>query len=293
LILYACHKLKYSLHTEVFMNFFICPICKKHFSRREHSLVCPDGHCFDIAKQGYVNLLRNKGSSARRHGDDKIMIASRTSFLNAGFYNPLRDAVAELVIRHAKNSGVVLDAGCGEGFYTSFIRNSLEDMGVHASVCGIDVSRDAVIACAARDRHIGLAVASISDLPAEDGSVDILINLFAPYDAAEFARVLKPGGILIRAFPGERHLWELKTAIYESPYENVIDTLELPDFTLCSRNNLHFPLSLTDGEQIEALFKMTPYYYKTSREGQAKLAALQKLHTNAEFIIAHYQKRGL
>lgn len=274
------------------MNFFLCPICKKHFNRREHSLVCPDGHCFDIAKQGYVNLLRNRSASARRHGDDKMMVASRTSFLNAGFYNPLRDTVAELALRHAKNGCVILDAGCGEGFYTSFIRKSIEDAGVNVSVYGIDVSRDAIIASAARDKEIGLAVASTSDIPAENGSVDILLNLFAPYDAAEFARVLKPNGILIRAFPGERHLWELKEAIYDTPYKNVIDTLELPDFTLCSQNDLRFSIKLTASEQIEALFKMTPYYYKTSREGQAKLAALQTLHTNAEFIVAEYRKKA-
>lgn len=274
------------------MSFFICPICKKRFNRQNHSLVCPDGHCFDIARQGYVNLLRSRGA-ARRHGDDKMMVAARTAFLNAGYYNPLRDAVTELAARHAKDGCVILDAGCGEGFYTSFLRTSLENAGISVSVYGIDVSRDALIACAARDRGIGLAAASISDIPAEDGSVDILFNLFAPYNAAEFARVLKPGGTLIRVFPGERHLWELKAAVYATPYENVIDTLELAGFSLLSRSDLHFPLTLAGEEQIEALFKMTPYYYKTSREGQARLAALQKLHTNAEFIVAEYRKEAL
>ncbi len=271
------------------MSFFTCPICKKRFIRQNQSLVCPNGHCFDIAKQGYVNLLRSRGA-ARRHGDDKMMVAARTAFLNAGYYNPLRDAVTELAVRHAKDGCVVLDAGCGEGFYTAFLRAALENAGISVSVYGIDVSRDALIACAARDSGIGLAAASISDIPAENGSVDILLNLFAPYDAAEFARVLKPGGALIRVFPGKRHLWELKAAVYTTPYENVIDTLELDGFSLLSRADLRFPLTRMGKEQIEALFKMTPYYYKTSREGQARLAALQTLRTNAEFIVAEYRK---
>lgn len=274
------------------MSFFICPICKQRFNRQNHSLVCPNGHCFDIARQGYVNLLRSRGA-ARRHGDDKMMVAARTAFLNAGYYNPLRDTVTELAVRHAKGGCVILDAGCGEGFYPSFLRTALENAGISVSVYGIDVSRDALIACAARDKQIGLAAASISDIPAENESVDILLNLFAPYDAAEFARVLKPGGTLIRAFPGERHLWELKEAVYTTPYENVVDTLELAGFSLLSRTDLRFPLTLAGGEQIEALFKMTPYYYKTSREGQARLAALQTLHTNAEFIVAEYRKEAL
>lgn len=177
----------------------------------------------------------------------------------------------ELAVRHAKDGCVVLDAGCGEGFYTAFLRAALENAGLSVSVYGIDVSRDALIACAARDSGIGLAAASISDIPAENGSVDILLNLFAPYDAAEFARVLKPGGALIRVFPGKRHLWELKAAVYTTPYENVIDTLELDGFSLLSRADLRFPLTRMGKEQIETLFKMTPYYYKTSREGQARL----------------------
>lgn len=273
------------------MNFFICPICKKHFSRKNQSLVCPNGHCFDIAKKGYVNLLRSKGSAARRHGDDRMMVAARTAFLNAGFYDPLRDAVARLAALHAKHGCILLDAGCGEGFYTSFIRKSLEHAGIAVSAYGIDVSRDALAACAARDRQIGLAAASIFDLPAADGSVDLLINLFAPYDAAEFARIVKPEGTLLRAFPAERHLWELKEAVYAEPYENVIGTLALPGFSLISRNDLSFPLILIEKESIEALFKMTPYYYKTSREGQARLAMLPKLRTNAEFILAVYRKQ--
>ena len=219
-----------------------------------------------------------------------MMVAARTAFLNAGYYNPLRDAVTELAVRHAKDGCVVLDAGCGEGFYTAFLRAALENAGISVSVYGIDVSRDALIACSARDSGIGLAAASISDIPAENGSVDILLNLFAPYDAAEFARVLKPGGALIRVFPGKRHLWELKAAVYTTPYENVIDTLELDSFSLLSRADLRFPLTRMGKEQIETLFKMTPYYYKTSREGQARLAALQTLRTNAEFIVAEYRK---
>lgn len=110
------------------MSFFTCPICKKRFIRQNHSLVCPNGHCFDIARQGYVNLLRSRGA-ARRHGDDKMMVAARTAFLNAGCYDPLRDAVTELAARHAKGGCVILDAGCGEGFYPSFSEQLLKIRG--------------------------------------------------------------------------------------------------------------------------------------------------------------------
>jgi len=268
------------------MNFFICPICKKPFEQKGRSLVCPGNHCFDLAKQGYVNLLRPAKSGAVRHGDDKLMVGARTAFLGAGFYDTLRRAVTETVCAHAGEAPVVLDAGCGEGFYTSHIREAL---GEGARVYGIDVSRDAIHA-AARDRKLRLAVASIFDLPAENGSVDLLLNLFAPYDAAEFSRVLKQGGTLIRVFPRERHLWEMKCAVYDTPYENEIDTLALEGFTLTEKREITFPLDLNRQEYIDTLFKMTPYYYKTSREGQARLAALFSLQTHAEFLLAVYTR---
>ena len=270
------------------MQFFTCPICKSPFEQKGRSLVCPKNHCFDLSKQGYVNLLRPAKSGSVRHGDDKLMVSARSAFLGAGFYDILRDAVTETVCAHAKKNPVILDAGCGEGFYTSHIREAL---GENAAVYGIDVSRDAIHA-AAKDRKLKLAVASIFDLPAKNESVDILVNLFAPYDADEFFRVLKPNGTLIRVFPKERHLWEMKCAVYDTPYENEIDTLELNGFTLKEKRGIKFPLDLNEQIYIDTLFKMTPYYYKTSREGQARLAALSSLQTHAEFLLAVYTRNA-
>ena len=272
------------------MNHFTCPICKQKFTQKDRTLVCPNGHAFDMAKQGYVNLLRPGKGGSVRHGDDKLMVRARTAFLDAGFYDALRDAVTKEVLAHAQKDVTLLDAGCGEGFYTAHIRQALLDAEKEPSIYGIDVSRDAVHACAVRDRGIRLAVASIFDLPKENESVDILINLFAPYDAAEFSRVLKEGGTLIRVFPRERHLWELKCAVYDTPYENEIDTLALEGFTLVNETPVTFDLHLAKTEEIDALFKMTPYYYKTSREDQKKLENLQSLDTHGEFLIVTYKK---
>ncbi|MBQ8497647.1 MAG: methyltransferase domain-containing protein [Clostridia bacterium] len=270
------------------MDFFTCPVCKKRLTKKDRSLICENGHCFDLSKKGYVNLLRPAKSSGVRHGDDKLMVSARTAFLGAGFYDTLRDVVTETVLHYAKESSKILDAGCGEGFYTSHIRGALAEQ--NPSVYGIDVSKDAIHAAAVRDKQLRLAVASIFDLPVEDRSIDILVNLFAPYDAAEFSRVLKDHGILLRVFPREKHLWELKTAVYDVPYENEIDTLVLEGFDLVEKREITFPLALHTKEYIDTLFKMTPYYYKTSREGQAKLRALDSLQTHAEFLLVVYRK---
>ncbi len=270
------------------MNAFICPICKEPLEKTGNSLLCPNHHCFDLSKRGYVNLLRPSKSGGARHGDDKLMVEARKRFLNDGFYEPLLRALTDAAreIRHPVRT--VLDAGCGEGYYTVGIKEALAHPALR--VVGIDVSKDAIHAASLRDRSLQLAVASIFDLPVANESVDLLVNLFAPYDAAEFTRVMKKNGTLIRVFPAERHLWELKTAVYDVPYENEIDTFELDGFTTEKKTLLNFPVEPKNAEQIDALFKMTPYYYKTSREGQARLAALPSLATHAEFYLIVYKK---
>ena len=268
------------------MNLFTCPICKERFEKSGNSLVCPNKHCFDLSKRGYVNLLRPSKSGAVRHGDDKLMVESRKSFLNAGFYAPLANAITEILREKAPEHATVLDAGCGEGYYTVETKKALQTDLVY----GVDVSRDAVHAASLRDKSLRLAVASIFDLPVPMESIDVLLNLFAPYDSAEFSRVLKEGGLLVRAFPAERHLGELKCAVYDTPYENEIDTLVLEGFVMVKKDFISFPLHLTSGAEIDSLFKMTPYYYKTSRDGQARLAALENLQTHAEFYLVFYKK---
>ncbi len=268
------------------MNFFICPICKEPFQQNGNSLICPNKHCYDRSKRGYVNFLRPSKAGGVRHGDDKQMVESRKNFLNAGFYTPLCEAVTALVSHTDQKGMCVLDAGCGEGYYTEAVKNALKSKYVY----GIDVSKDAIHAASVRDRSLCLAVASIFDLPLQEESMDILINLFAPYDSKEFSRVLKKKGLLIRAFPAERHLWELKTAVYDTPYENEIDSFALEGFQMKTKQQIVFPLILQKKEDIAALFQMTPYYYKTSREGQARLAALDALETHAEFYLVSYQK---
>lgn len=93
-----------------------CPVCGGALHREERSLRCGAGHCYDLARQGYVNLLRTNRSKDKRHGDDKRMVAARTAFLDAGYYAPLRDAIAAAATEYTTGDAGVLDAGCGEGY---------------------------------------------------------------------------------------------------------------------------------------------------------------------------------
>ena len=133
-------------------------------------------------------------------------------------------------------------------------------------------------------------MASIAHLPVADASCDLLLNVFAPHDAGEFARVLRPQGVLLRVIPLERHLWGLKCAVYDRPYENEVPDPALPGFVLTARRELRGTVTLRSQAEIEALFCMTPYYYKTGARDQAKLRALDTLTTETEFALLIYKK---
>lgn len=257
---------------------FCCPVCGGRLFALPSSLRCMEGHSFDMAKQGYVNLLMSN-SGGKRHGDDRLMVTARRDFLDKGYYAPLRNALTEIVgSRHT-----VLDAGCGEGYYTAAIA-------AENRVCGIDISKDALRFAAKRCKDAEFAVASISDIPVADAAVDTVISIFAPDSPAEFSRVLKDGGRLITVVPMENHLAELKAAVYDTPYLNPPVNTQREGFRLISSREVKYSITLECGEDIVSLFKMTPYYYKTSRTDQQKLEKLDTLTTQLEFFIAEYEK---
>ncbi len=256
---------------------FICPICSGRLFRVDSSLKCMSGHSFDLAKQGYVNLLMK--NSARRRGDDRLMLLSRRAFLEKGYYNPLRNAVNELL----GEGHTVLDSGCGEGYYTSVFCEKNR-------VCGIDISKDAVALSAGRCKNAEFAVASISAIPLADSSVDTVINIFAPDSPEEFKRILTPHGRLISALPDTDHLFELKAAVYEKPYKNPPPKDIYDGFQLKNIKRLDYTLELDCTEDIKALFCMTPYYYKTSAEDRGKLDSVKALKTRAQFTLLEFEK---
>ena len=244
----------------------------------EKSLRCFSGHSFDKAKEGYVNLLM-KNASGKRHGDDKLMVLARKNFLDKGFYSTLRQRISQVL----GSGNLVLDSGCGEGYYTSLFA---EDN----TVLGIDISKDALKYAAKRCKKATFGVASISDIPVADFSLDAVLNIFAPDSPKEFARILKEGGRLIEVLPLENHLFELKERIYQNPYKNPTPNYEKVGFKIKSVTEVKYKIHLETNEDIEALFKMTPYYYKTSRADQQKVESLETLSLSLEFAIAEYQK---
>ncbi len=285
-----------------------CPNCGDAMTpcldAKPYVLRCDRGHSFDVAKQGYVNLLLPRKRGATLPGDSPEMVRARTAFLGGGYYEAFSDGVntrvadALAAMQPAAPHPVLADAGCGEGYYTKRLCTALCGQGLDASCVGFDLSRDAVShasRCASADGladRLSFAVASLFEMPVSDGSIDGIVDLFAPTAEAEFARVLKPNGFLLLAVPAARHLWGLKAAVYDVPYENEVRRDTFSHFVLTDVREIRETIAIRTNEHIRALFSMTPYYWKTSKRDADKLNPLETLETEIAFDLLLYRKKG-
>lgn len=272
------------------MNIFVCPVCRKELVSNGKSFLCDAGHCFDISKFGYVNLLMSSKSSAKRHGDDRLMVRARRDFLDKGYYSFLCEKLCEICEDILSDDSTVLDAGCGECYYSSAVKKSLKAIGIEADIFGVDISKDALEFACKRKSGISTAVGSVFTLPVANETVDTVLNIFSPEAFDEYKRVLKKNGVLIRVIPLKNHLFELKKAVYDNPYYNDELSDKIDGFTLEKEIEIKKEIYLNINEDIINLFKMTPYYYKTSADDQKKLENIHSLLTQAEFGIRVYRK---
>ena len=263
-----------------------CPVCGGSLENTGSALRCGAGHSYALSAEGYVNLLPANLRRSADPGDDREMTAARRDFLAASWYAPLRDTLCALALRYGGAGACLLDAGCGEGYYT---RAAAAVLGGEA--VGIDISKSAVRYAAKRGGGVQYTVAGSYHLPVSTGGADILLCCFSPVAETEFARVLSPRGALLHAVPAPDHLWELKETLYDSPYPNPEKETPLPGFRIAETAEVTFPMALTDARDIHNLFTMTPYRYKTPPEGMARLTALRALTVRAAFRVHVHVRR--
>ena len=252
-----------------------CPICGKPLVRIERSAVCENRHSFDYAKQGYINLLIRQSVD---HGDNKAMVQARTAFLHSGSYEFFRNTICQIIQEEPCNT--LADLGCGEGYYTSSFPVQEK--------YGFDMSKEALKYAARTDRSSQYTVASIFHLPLPDDSMDVCVTCFAPFADAEIQRVLKPGGRFIFVSPAPYHLYEMKQALYERPYENTVEnldtTMELLDERIITQK------FTADHNTLMALFEMTPYVHRTKKEDIERLAQKESMEITASFVVRTYRR---
>lgn len=259
-----------------------CPVCGAPLDLTDKVAGCQGGHRFDLAKEGYLNLLRTS-KNGDKIGDDKQSARSRRDFLNKGYYAPLKDGLLRLF---QGRSGNLLDICCGEGYYT----HALAQLpGI--TVYGFDISRE-MVRLAAKRGGTNCFVANLAAIPVADASFDFATHLFAPFQEKEFSRILKPGGMLYSVVPGSHHLLGLKQILYDKPYLNDEALPSAKTLELVDTQKISAKITLQSAEDIEAVFHMTPYYYRTSQKDKEKLQNYTTLTTDIQFVIGTYRKIG-
>jgi len=267
------------------MIVIICPLCRLPLDRDAKTWRCGREHSYDVAREGYVNLLPVQHKNSRDPGDDPLTVMARREFLQAGHYQPLRDALLALVAPLQSQS--LLDIGCGEGYYTGALT------AVSAQVTGIDIARPAIRLAAKRFADVTWLVASGAQLPVASASVDLVCNIFTQLHVAEMHRVLQPDGHVLVVTPAIEHLRSIREQLFDEVRaydpDKFLRAFET-QFELQSRQELQFPLSLAQ-PALRQLLQMTPYAWKAKPERRAALEASEGQDTQAAFSLMLFRRR--
>jgi len=269
-----------------------CPICTNELllDSSNKSFHCINNHHFDLAKQGYLNLLPVQHKNSKQPGDSKEMLQARRNFLEAGYFQNLATNLAITIDAYTTElqSIDLLDLGCGEGYYTRQIASFFSDK-KELQLYGLDIAKIAVAMAAQKLPLAQFAVASFQRLPYADNFFDLLIRVFAPSNTDELYRVLKPSGLLLTVTPGPRHLWQLKEFIYLEAREHETETPIAIGFQALTSQRLHATITPTAEHRL-ALLQMTPFAWRANDDAVSAIKERNELSIETDFIITLSKK---
>jgi len=242
------------------LSLFACPICQESMTIQEQGrMVCSANHSFDIAKQGYINMLTHGAASKY----SKELFESRKTVIDSGIYDEIEDKIIELIAP----AQTVLDTGCGEGSHLARIMAEKKGIGV-----GIDIAKEGILAAS---RHYPEQIWCVGDLaksPFAKSSFDAILNILSPANYEEFKRLLTPGGCVVKVVPQSRYLHELRAQLYadsdkESYSNDQIVARFKESFMEVSVKRITYTTPFAT-ELIPALLEMTPMGWH-KKEGAA------------------------
>ena len=273
---------------------FICPLDGLPLALNGLTFTCAKLHSFDVSAAGYVNLLPVQFKASRDPGDSKSMVAARRRVLDAGPFDPLAEAVCSVVWQRAQERAdeklLLIDAGCGDGFYTArfaaLLRSALPN--AQTLVLGIDISKWAVMAAAKRYKELGWAVASNKRLPVPQGAVSLITSLFGFATWPDWANVQTPGQEVIVVDAGMRHLIELKEIIYPTlrlydppAHEEAFSS----NYTQVKEDRISYQRAMPGPDLLSDLLEMTPHGHKSTFAARETVRALSCLNLSFDVVI--------
>ncbi len=279
------------------LDCFVCPLDGKILKKKANSLACDQGHTFDIAREGYCNLLLVQQKASLDPGDNKEMVSARKAFLDAGYFVPLAALLFQTICAIQKDweqdQVRIVDAGCGEGYYLDYC--SVQALKLkqkrNLALAGCDISKWALKAAAKRSKEIAWAVAANRQLPFAPGTIDVIVCMFGFPDWKNFQTVQSSKGYVILVEPGFDHLRELRNLIYPEVNETRKFKPENYDgYRLESTEQLKFSVELNNNPAIHNLLSMTPHAYRISQEAYKKIEHLKRLTVTADITFRILRK---
>jgi len=275
-----------------------CPICRGILKKDQvngKTYKCEKNHSYDIAREGYVNLLISNQKRSKNPGDSKEMVLARIDFLNRNYYMPICNKINEIIYEHIntkqnKEKYELLDLGCGEGYYLFNVKSYLDEKNVKANFYGMDVSKDAVRYAAKANKECILAVGNNFHIPAGNQSLDCILSVFSPIDINECNRVLKDDGIFVRVLPRKNHLIQLRDVLYDKVnFNEKVYEADKENNIYVREENITFDITLNN-EELISLLKMTPHYWKSTPENKEKLELYESMTITVDMRIGVFKK---
>lgn len=267
------------------MHKLACPKCHKPIVKIDNSYKCENGHCYDLSKSKYLNLLLNPDKSTNNPGDSKESLIARKAYLSKGYYDVILNKVIECIKKYRTNDVLnILDLGCGEGYYTQNLKQEF----FNDNVYGLDISKEAINMATKYRKDIYWLVGNSKNLPILDHSLDFITALFTVVNINELKRTLKSGGYVIHVTANPNHLIEIKHLIYDEIKVKSDKYIRL-DLEKVDSYDLVCQVDINNREDTLNLLKMTPHYYHIKKERRHILDTLQNLKITIDIKITIYR----
>ncbi|WP_039960640.1 putative RNA methyltransferase [Brevibacillus sp. BC25] len=273
-----------------YVGIFRCPICQGAMRNvPATSLVCNNHHCFDLSKHGYVHLATRTYKTKY----DKQMFAARRAIGEQGFFDPLYDVLSEVILHTPEpeeSQMYVLDAGCGEGYHLTQVRQRIKQSSEVPFIgVGVDLAKEGVILAAKSDPEVVWCVGDLTKAPFADRQFHYIFNLLSPSNSDEFHRLLADEGRMIKVIPEANYLRELREVLYqETPktqYANhrTIDHFKA-SFQLIGKERVQYQFRLDEGS-LSSLLEMTPLAWGATPEQLDRVSDLAGVDMTIDLVV--------